>query len=130
MTALTLEVRTPRGVVLEQGIAGVVAEDRSGWFGVRPGREDVVAVLPAGLLVLRDDVGAAYVAIDGGVLELCGGRCLVLTPRAEVSRRLEDVADAVAARELRRHAAARTHRDVIGDLAREVVQRLARGARP
>ena len=75
-------------------VASVVAEDRDGWFGIRPGRADLVALLPAGLLVFRDpgpEGAEGFVALSGGVLDLAGSRCRVLAGDAVLSRSLEDI---------------------------------------
>ncbi len=126
---LTLAVRTPTGLVLDQPVDAITAEDRTGWFGVRPGRTDLVAVLPPGLLMWRDADGEGFVALSGGILELRSGRCRVLAREAVVSRDLEAVADVVDEHVRARSERSALHRGVVADLAKHVLVHLARGER-
>ena len=126
MRALTLELRTPTGVVLDQPVGAITAEDRSGWFGIRPGRTDLVAVLPPGLLVYADDDGEGYVALSGGLLSLTSGHCRVLALEATTARELDHIAQDVARQNQRRQDSAEVHRGVVRDLAREALRRLLR----
>lgn len=125
---LRLEVRTPGGVVLDRPVAAITAEDRSGWFGIRPGRIDLVAVLPPGLLAYRDAEGEGFVALSGGLLDLEAGRCRVLALEAVAARELEAIAEAVARQATRRRERSEIHRSVVRDLAREALRRLLREA--
>lgn len=117
-------VRTPLGVVYDAAVHAIRAEDESGWFGIRPGREPVIAVLPPGLLLLHDDEGEGFVALSGGLLRHDGVRCLVLAREAVVARALEDVADRLAAQLARRRERGGTQRDAVHALAREVLRRM------
>ncbi len=129
MKALQLRVRTPAGLVVDQPVAAVTAEDRDGWFGVRPGREALIALLPPGLLVFRDDAGECFVALSGGLLDLRGEECRVITREAVASRALEEVAEIAAAHVRGRARGAERRRGVMADLAREALRRLAQGRR-
>ncbi|MCB9762072.1 MAG: F0F1 ATP synthase subunit epsilon [Alphaproteobacteria bacterium] len=124
MTPLHLELRTPSGLVLDQPVQAITAEDRSGWFGIRPGRADVIAVLPPGLLVFRDADGEGFVALAGGLLSLEAGRCRVVSLEAVVARELDAIAEQVAQQARRRRERAALHQGVVRDLAREALRRL------
>jgi len=126
MRRLHLEIRTPQGVVVETEVTRVVAEDRDGWFGLLPGRLDVVAVLPPGLLLFDDAEGEAFVAVDAALLELRGGRVQVLTQAAQLSRDLDGIGDEVEARLRQRQARTALRRTVLEELAREARRRVVR----
>ncbi|MCB9676111.1 MAG: F0F1 ATP synthase subunit epsilon [Alphaproteobacteria bacterium] len=124
MKPLVLEVRTPTGIVLEREVRSITAEDRSGWFGIRPGRADVMAVLPPGLLVYLDAEGEGFVALSGGLLGMWDGRCRVVATEATPARDLASIAAEVARLERQREERAEVHRGVVRDLAREALRRL------
>jgi F-type H+-transporting ATPase subunit epsilon len=123
---LTLEVRTPSGLVLNQPVTSITAEDRTGWFGIRRGRTDLIAVLPPGLLVYADGDEEGFVALSGGLLGLRSGHCTVLATEAIVAPELEAVADEVARQARRREEQTEVHRGVVRDLAFEALRRLRR----
>lgn len=135
--ALQLMVRTPRGLLLDAAVASIVAEDRTGWFGIRPGREDLVAMLPPGLLIWRDTkegteantTGEGFIALSGGMLSLEGRCCRVLASEAVVSRDLDAIARVVSEHIRRRGERASRERGVIGDLAKQAMVTLVRAVR-
>lgn len=129
MSGLRLRLRTPQGVQLDRPVRRVTAEDHSGWFGIWPRREDLIAALPPGLLVFEDEEGEAFVALSGGLLDLRGDTCHVLVGRAQVSRDLDAIAEEVGHQAARRRASAELHRGVVGELAREAVRRLVQERR-
>ena len=122
---LELQVRTPTGLVFTGAVASIVAEDRDGWFGVRPGRAELVAILPPGLLSFHDADGEAFVAHAASVLHHRGDTCRVLAGEAVVSRRLDDVAAVARAHAADRKVTAAQRDDAIGALIRELQRRLA-----
>jgi alternate F1F0 ATPase F1 subunit epsilon len=126
---LLLRVRTPDGLLVDRPVRAVSAEDLDGWFGLAPGRRSMVAALPPGLLVFRDGDGEWFVAHAGGLLDLVGDECRVMTLEAELSDDLERVAGLVEARRASRRTRGQRHRDALHDLAREALRRLAREAR-
>ncbi|MCA9494327.1 MAG: hypothetical protein KC621_30585 [Myxococcales bacterium] len=123
---LVLALRTPRGVLLEQVVQAISAEARTGWFGLRPGRTDLVEVLPPGLLVWRDAQGEGFVAHAGGLLDLHGGVCRVIASDAVVSRDLDRIATLAAEHVRHRKERADTHRSLVRELARHAMVELAR----
>lgn len=125
MTRLRLRLRTPNTPLYDGGVRSIAAEDHSGWFGILPGREDMIAALPPGLLVFRDDEGDAFVALAGGMLDLHAGECRVLAREALVVRELDQVAARVEAFVRTRATSAERRRTMLDDLAREVMRRLA-----
>ena len=127
--SLQLTIRTPAGVLFEGPVASVRAEDSSGGFGIRPGREDVVAVLPPGLLVFRDGEGEGFVALSGGLLSLERGACKVTARDAVLSRSLDDVAERLEALEAQRARRTGSRRDVLDQLAKEALRRMVREVR-
>lgn len=127
---LVLRLRTPQGLLLERPVESILAEDLDGWFGIRPGRPDLVAVLPAGLLAFRDAEGEGFVALGSGLLDLRGGECRVMCRDAVFTRDLAGVAERVEALQRSRHERTRALRGVLSDLARESLRRAGGGAEP
>lgn len=126
---LRLSVRSPSGLLMDGPVFSVLAEDLDGWFGIRPGRTDLVAVLPPGLLVYRDADGEGFVAFGGGLLHHERTECRVMCRDAAVSRSLDDVADLVERHLSSRDRRERARQDVVGELVREALRRLAEEAR-
>lgn len=126
MRGLELEIRTPVSLVFEGAVDGIRAEDLSGWFGIRPGRRDTVAVLAPGLLLFEADEAETYVALAGGLLDLEKGRCRVMAREAVMSRRLEEIADEVARHTRSAARRSETQHGIFDDLAKEALRRLRR----
>ena len=124
-----LVIRTPTGVLFDGPVGSIRAEDTSGWFGIRPGREGVVAALPAGLLLFRDEQGEGFVAHLGGLLSLDADDCRVTTREAVLSRALDDVAQRLEELQAQRGRRRVVHRDVLTQLAREALRRMVREVR-
>lgn len=116
-------------MLLDTPISRLQAEDIDGWFGVAPGRADLIAVLPPGLLVFSDPVGEGFVALAGGVLDLDAGRCRVMTHRAALSRDLDSLAADLEQVLRQRRAKHDARTSALNDLIREALQRLAREER-
>lgn len=128
-TRLTLQLRTPAGLLADQDVRSIVAEDASGYFGILPGRLDLVAALPASLLRFVDTEGEAFVALSGGLLALRNGVCRVTAREAELTRDLDVVAQQLDAAFALRTQRAETRRGALFDLEREAMQRVARKLR-
>jgi len=126
---LELGIRTAVETIFEGAVRAVRAEDLDGWFGIRPGRRDLAAALPAGLLLFEDEVGEAFVALAGGLLDLRGDRCRVIAREAVLSRRLDEISELVAEHTRTREQQASARRDVFDALAKEALRRLVRQER-
>ncbi|MBX3232517.1 MAG: hypothetical protein KIT84_16200 [Labilithrix sp.] len=129
MDPLLLRVRTPSSVVLDAPVRAVRAEDASGWFGVAPGRTELVATLPVGLVVYRDDEGEGFIAVGGGLLHLCGRECRVMVRDAVATRSLAAVGPELERYVDRRERRIARERGIIDDLAREALRRLVERGR-
>lgn len=127
--SLRLLVQTPAGVVFDEPVDALRAEDEDGWFGVLPGRSDVVAILPPGLVLLQQGARERVVVVDAGLLSLEDGIAWVLTQEAVLAESLAEVPLALAAARERQARMGHLQRDILGDLAREALRRLAAGER-
>ena len=81
---LQLKVLTPSKVFCSLNrILWIVAEGRSGSFGIMPNRLDCVASLKPGLLTYSTEEGKEdYIALDEGVLVKVGSETLISVRRA------------------------------------------------
>jgi F-type H+-transporting ATPase subunit epsilon len=129
MAELVLRLRTPRALLVDAPVKSITAEDAGGWFGMLPGRSDVVAALVPGLLLFEDADGECFVALAGGLLELRDGECRVMAREAVVSRELDAIGDELEAQLRAREESALMRKDAMDDLAREALRRLAEEAR-
>lgn len=129
MDRLVLCVRTPSSTVLDGPVAAIRAEDRNGWFGVRPGRAELVAILPVGLIVYRDEAGEGFVAVGGGILHTSGHECRVMVREAIASRDLATLSADLERYVDRRQQRIERERGIIDELAREALRRMAQELR-
>lgn len=129
MKPLRLALRTPSGLVLDTPVDQIRAEDLDGWFGISPGRTDLIAILPPGLLVFTDAKGEAFVALAGGLLDLEDGRCRVMTQDATMSRDLESLSEQLEGLLETRSARGRIRKEALSDLIREALRRLIKEER-
>lgn len=125
MKILTLCVRTPQGLAFEGPVHSIRAEDLSGWFGILPGRRDMVAALPVGLLIFKDDEGEAFVAHAGGLLDLERNRCRVISQDALIERQLSKVETRVTEMFERRQQRDTRMKGALVDLINEAMRRMA-----
>lgn len=81
---MRLSVLLPFGVFAEaSGVTRIVAETRTGAFGLLPHRRDCVAALAPGILAYETEAdGEVFVAVDEGVLVKTGADVLVSVRRA------------------------------------------------
>ena len=124
MSSLDLGIRTAVSTVYEGPVYRIRAEDLEGWFGIRPGRWDLAAVLPPGLLLFEDSMGEAFVSLAGGLLDFRGGHCRVLAREAVLARDLDEISDLTRRQALARRRGPSAQRDVFDDLAKEALRRL------
>jgi len=129
VSALRLRIRTPAGLALDSEVSAIRAEDEDGWFGILPGRRDIVAVLPPGLLLFTDADGEGYAAVSGGLLDLSGPECRVMVREARVAREARRAADALESLLATRRERSERRRSVMRDLEREALRRLSRSVR-
>lgn len=129
MRRLALRVRTPERAVIDAPVFAIRAEDRDGWFGIGPGRTELVAVLPPGLLLYRDDAGEGYVAVGGGLLHMLREECRVMVRDALATRQLADIGPELQRYILRRQARIERERGILDELAREALGLLAQEVR-
>jgi F0F1-type ATP synthase epsilon subunit len=122
---LRLLVRTPVELLLDVAVRRISAEDLDGWFGIAPGRADVVAVLPPGVLTFVEEATERFLGHAGGLLDLRAGECRVLVGDAALAGSLEEIGGALdkllAGRSRRRGV----HEALSRDLATEILRRLA-----
>jgi F-type H+-transporting ATPase subunit epsilon len=126
---LTLQVRTPEGLLVDQAVRSIVVEDQDGWFGIRPGRIDVVASIPPGLTIFRDESGEHFIASSGGLLDLRDDLCRIMLRDAEVCDELAEASDRLAEARQRRRERSETYRGVFEELEREALRRFAQRTR-
>jgi F-type H+-transporting ATPase subunit epsilon len=107
----------------------VVAEDHDGWFGIRPGRRDLVAALVPGLLTFVADDTEHFVALAGGLLLLSDGRCQVTAAEAVLCDDLKRLPAEVDRQVAIGRTRAVKQRAVTDELAREALRRLAQEVR-
>lgn len=79
MTLMKLKVLLPFRVFAEkERVKRIVAESRTGSFGLMPRRLDCVAALAPGILVFETEAdGEVYIAVDEGILVKSGADVLV-----------------------------------------------------
>jgi F-type H+-transporting ATPase subunit epsilon len=94
---MQLKVLLPSEIFFESDdVERIVAETRSGSFGILPNRRDCVAALAPGILTYQEANGLpAYLAVDEGVLAKVGMKVLVSVRRAIRGTELGELHDAV-----------------------------------
>ena len=81
---MQLKVLLPSGIFFESdNVERIVAETRSGSFGILPHRRDCVAALTPGILTYQEtNDSPAYLAVDEGALAKVGMKVLISVRRA------------------------------------------------
>jgi F-type H+-transporting ATPase subunit epsilon len=124
---MQLEIHVADAMMVQARISALRAADASGQFGLRPGHQPFLTVLVPCVLTYRTVNGReAYVAVDGGVLELETDRVTVVTRDAVRAERLAEVADAAAAMLATRQATERTARAAFAELEASLLRELSR----
>jgi F0F1-type ATP synthase epsilon subunit len=88
--SLTLTVRTPQEVVLQQDVSSIRVPTETGQVGIRPRAEPLVVAVEPGVVLVRLEDEYQFVGTAGGLLRWDGGSANLLTPLA-VTGREEDV---------------------------------------
>ena len=127
MTSLWLVLRSMIGTSFEGEVSSIVAEDLSGWFGVRPGCADLIAALPPGFLLFVEHGNERVAAFDRAVLDLRAGRCEVLARDLVLAGTLDEVADEVSRYHARRRARVEPGQDAVDALVQRALRVIAAG---
>lgn len=125
--AMTLRILLPFEVFLErEAVTRIVAEGRSGSFGILPRRRDGVAALPPGILVFETaEEGERYVAVDEGALVKTGREVRVSVRDALIGSDLDHLREAVEERFLTLDEHEQSVRSVMARLESGLIRRLA-----
>ena len=126
-THMNLKVLLPSEVFAEKtSVSRIVAETRSGSFGLLPNRRDCVAALGPGILTYEiDGDGEVYVAIDGGVLIKTGADVLVSVRRALGGKNLGQLRESVEKDFVTLNESEQSVRSVMAKLEAGVLRRFA-----
>lgn len=94
---MNLNILLPFQVFAQKtGVSRIVAETRSGSFGLLPHRLDCTLALSPGILIYETEAeGEVYVAVDDGVLVKAGPDVLVSVRRALVGTHLDQLRESV-----------------------------------
>ena len=122
---MNLRILVPDRVVLERGVAKVIAEAVDGTFCILPRRLDCLAQLLPGILSFlpEDSPLEEYVAVDRGILVKCGSEVLVSTYRAIHSEDLEELREAVDERFIELEEEEKKTRSAVAKLEADLVKR-------
>ena len=124
---MQLKVLLPSEIFFENDdVERIVAETRSGSFGILPHRLDCVAALAPGILTYQETNGSpAYLAVDEGVLAKVGMKVLVSVRRAVRGTDLVQLHDAVKRQFLTLNNEERQVREALHKLESTFAGRLA-----
>ena len=127
-TDMHLKILLPFGIALDMtDVLRIVAETRSGSFGILPRRRDCVATLPPGILVFETrGNGEAYAAVDEGVLTKTGSLVLVAVRNAVLGTELSELRRAVEADFLQLNDQERGMRQTLAKIESGFIRRMAR----
>jgi F-type H+-transporting ATPase subunit epsilon len=104
----------------------MVAEARTGSFGILPHRLDCVAALVAGILTYEIETeGLVYLAVDEGVLIKTGMDVLISVRNAIGGTDLGQLRDAVEKRFLNLSAKEKSVREIMDKMESGLISRLA-----
>ncbi len=126
-TSMRLRILLPFEVFLERDtVSRVVAESRSGSFGILPRRRDCVAALEPGILTFETpDGGEVYVAVDEGILVKTGSEVRVSVRNALSGKDLRHLREAVEQEFMTLNEQERDVRSVMTKLESGLIRRLA-----
>lgn len=126
-TSMRLRILLPFAVFLERTtVSRVIAESRSGSFGILPRRLDCVAALEPGILTFETpEEGEVYVAVDEGVLVKTGDEVRVSVRNALTGTDLRHLREAVEQEFMALTEQERDVRSVMTKLETGLIRRLA-----
>jgi len=126
-TFMTLKILLPFRIFTEEkGVTRIVAESRSGSFGLLPRRLDCVAALEPGILIYEHETdGEKYVALDEGVLVKSGPQVLVSVRNAIAGTDLHHLREKVEREFLTLDEEEQSLRSVMAKLESSFVRRFA-----
>jgi len=125
---MRLKILLPFGVALDRpDVVRIVAETRSGSFGILPRRRDCVAALAPGILVFETaGDGEAYAALDEGVLTKTGMLVLVAVRNTILGASLQELRRVVEAEFLHLDEQERGMRQTLAKIESGFIRRMAR----
>jgi F-type H+-transporting ATPase subunit epsilon len=124
--SMTLKILLPFQVFAEQtDVSRIVAETRTGSFGLLPHRLDCVAALSPGILTYETESdGEVFLAVDEGVLVKTGPEVLVSVRRAVAGTDLGQLHETVDREYLTLDAAERSARSVLAKMEGDFIRRI------
>ena len=125
--SMQLKVLLPFKVFAEKrDVLRIVAESRSGSFGLLPNRLDCAAALVPGILTYEtESEGEVSLAVDEGVLVKTGNEVLVSVRNAIGGMELGDLHKAIEQEFLNRDSQEQTVRSALAKLEGDLVRRFA-----
>ena len=124
---MNLKVLLPHRVFADRsGLSRIVAETRTGSFGILPHRLDCIAALAPGILTYETQAdGEVFVAVDEGVLVKTGPDVFVSVRRAIGGTDLGELREAVRREFLTLHENERSLRSAMAKLESGLLLRVA-----
>jgi F-type H+-transporting ATPase subunit epsilon len=124
--SMTLKVLLPFQVFAEKtDVSRIVAETRTGSFGLLTHRLDCIAALSPGILTYETESdGEVFLAVDEGVLVKTGPDVLVSVRRALTGTDLSQLRQAVDREFLTLGEAEKSARSVLAKLEGDVIRRI------
>lgn len=122
---MTLTVRLPTEILMDEPVSRIRAEAVDGWFGLLPKHIDFVTALVPGILVFQP-VGKPdeFLAVDQGILVKCGPQVSVSTRNAVRGTDIGQLKREVEARFRERQELDRKARAMEAKLEADLVRRL------
>ena len=124
---MNLKILLPFRIFAEKtGVTRIVAESRSGSFGLLPRRLDCVVALAPGILVFETELGGEVcMAVDEGVLVKTGADVLVSVRNAIGGTDLDKLREAVEQEFLNLDEQEKSVRSVLAKLENGFIRRFA-----
>ncbi len=85
---IRLDIVTPQGLVISEGVDEITATGSEGEFGVLPGHVPFITTLKVGMLILKKGNAAEFVFVNSGYAEVTSEKVVILADSAE---RAEDI---------------------------------------